>query len=198
MLPSAAWPLSAAAGPDTPAHLHLAPCPPRRCGSDGVSGAVDPTGAVLARADTGSQGVVQMALPNPGPARRDTVYALRGGWLFGWVCVAVAAGAAGAALAPESTLGPLRGALGAGDEGDGAGVAAGGPAAAGSLVGAAGEEGGARTPAPSTPDRGKAPALLQGSRGASGSARASTNGGGGYDDSEDASEEEDAPLLRRA
>lgn len=79
----------------------------------GLSGAADPAGRVLARGETGADGVFRMVLPDPDASRKDTVYALYGGWLFGWACIALAGAAIGTVAAPERALGPLRRVLGA-------------------------------------------------------------------------------------
>lgn len=181
--------------------------PFRRCSSDGVSGAVDPTGKILAREATGADGVVRMVLPDPSGLRRDTVYARHGGWLFGWACIAATAAAAGAALAPESALGELRRVLGAPEKGAGESGAA---AVGGGGGDGAAAESGVETPVPGTPEKGRGPGRAGGAGhggptrggGSAAAAAARRSSGGGDDDDDDhraADEEggyaEDAPLL---
>ena len=66
-----------------------------RCSSSGVSGAVGPRLEPLAWVPTGTEGVVTMTLPPPSALHASTLYP-RGGWLFGWACVAAAVAAAAA------------------------------------------------------------------------------------------------------
>lgn len=80
-----------------------------RCSSDGLSGIAAPSGALLAAAETGAEGVATLEVPSPSAARRDTLYAAMPA---GWLQLACGAGTAAAAarLAVERwQKGPLSG-----------------------------------------------------------------------------------------
>jgi len=72
-----------------------------RCGSDGVSGGVAPSGQMFGKTTTENKGTLSYEVPWPQDARKDTVFATAGGWLFGWACVAVTTTAT-ATLATQS------------------------------------------------------------------------------------------------
>ena len=68
-----------------------------RCGSDGYSGGVSPSGALHGPGHTGHAGTWTFTVPWPADTRADTVFAA-GGWLFGWACLAFTAAACAAAV----------------------------------------------------------------------------------------------------
>ena len=69
-----------------------------RCGSDGYSGGVSPTGVLHGHGYTGHEGSWSFTVPWPADTRTDTVFASFGGWLFGWGCVAFTAASCAATL----------------------------------------------------------------------------------------------------
>ena len=98
---------SACSCPENNASMHFC------CRSNGVTAAVGPRLERFAWQETGTEGLVTMALPAPHALRANTFYTLQGGWLFGWACVAASAVAAAVVLAPERALPPAwRAALG--------------------------------------------------------------------------------------
>jgi apolipoprotein N-acyltransferase len=68
-----------------------------RCGSDGFSGGVSPSGTLHGPGHTGHDGSYTFTVPWPADTQADTVFAA-GGWLFGWACAAFTAAACAAAV----------------------------------------------------------------------------------------------------
>ncbi|MBI4386992.1 MAG: apolipoprotein N-acyltransferase [Elusimicrobia bacterium] len=79
-----------------------------RAANTGISGRIDPFGAVAARSELGMRGTLELRVPQTDPFPRGSFYSRNGDWL-GWACVLLAAVIVGAGLLKMRRRGAILG-----------------------------------------------------------------------------------------